>query len=101
MRGSGAPDWATPGWMAASSPSKRKVRIGPPNPIGEGFADFDSYAGESCTSVSKLYDAQNARPGYGRCTALASALIGATGAIVYDMMSPCMCAAFGCQGLFS
>ena len=46
MRGSGAgaPDWATPGWMAASSPSKRKVRIGPPNPIGEGFAVFDSYA---------------------------------------------------------
>src|ERR1700689_904230 len=56
-RGSAAPDW-----MAASSPSKSKVRIDPPNSMGQSLADSDSSARESCANVNFPIYAQTYEP---------------------------------------
>jgi hypothetical protein len=57
MRGS-----VIPGWMAASSPSKSKVRIVPPKAIAQSLADSESSARESCANVNLRNYAQTYEP---------------------------------------
>src|SRR5580658_10684962 len=53
---------ATSGWMAASSPSKSKVRIDPPKSMGQSLADSDSSESEYGVSVTSRNEEQT----YGR-----------------------------------
>src|ERR1700687_6087854 len=52
----------TPGWMAASSPSKSKVRIDPPKSMGQILADSDSSVLESGANVNSRNSAQTYEP---------------------------------------
>src|ERR1700741_3805742 len=53
---------AGPGWRAASSPSKSKVRINPPRSMAQSLADSDSSEGESCASANVRNQAQRYEP---------------------------------------
>jgi hypothetical protein len=52
----------TPGWVAASSLSNRKVRIDPPKLMGKRFAGSDRYVSEPGAGVYTRYEARTYEP---------------------------------------
>src|SRR5271168_2046701 len=70
---------ATPGWMAASSPSISKVRIVPPESTEQSLADSDSSVGESRVSVNTRNQAQTYEPVPGGVPLSSLWFLGATG----------------------